>query len=296
MKWYYSIKGQRQGPIETEELRGLIRDGRLGPKDYVWSAGMGKDWKRVADVPEIQEPAAASEPAEEKPAEAEPKTTRSRLSLKNETPTQTREDSTAALPVMKYLSRATAGTQTEEEREAEDRRLAGRQRLKAVLSVLFKLAILSALAGGGYYAWQKGYFTTGFLSIFNKSGAVVAYKAFASACADRKYDEALKYCAGAAAVQVQADKQMAATPIGQYARSLISDLGGDVIGANYTINKEQKSADKNTVTLEADQRLRIYVSGSAMGSVIHNRHRVTVQKTDGKWLVVSFEQERLDRD
>ena len=49
--WYYSNKGERQGPVSFEELRTLAASGTLDPHaDLAWTEGMN-DWKPCGQVP-----------------------------------------------------------------------------------------------------------------------------------------------------------------------------------------------------------------------------------------------------
>jgi uncharacterized RDD family membrane protein YckC len=54
--WYYAItEGNQQGPVATEELREMIRAGRLAAKDLVWREGMS-NWAEAGTVPELFPP------------------------------------------------------------------------------------------------------------------------------------------------------------------------------------------------------------------------------------------------
>lgn len=46
--WYYSVKGVRTGPVEWSVLRDAIRNGTVGPDDYVWTPGYGTEWRRAS--------------------------------------------------------------------------------------------------------------------------------------------------------------------------------------------------------------------------------------------------------
>lgn len=41
-EWHYAIGGERAGPVEPAELRGLAAAGRLGPDDLVWKPGLAE--------------------------------------------------------------------------------------------------------------------------------------------------------------------------------------------------------------------------------------------------------------
>jgi|SRR5687767_6322232 hypothetical protein len=51
-QWFYIHDGQRQGPIPQEELEQILRDGRLGGADLVWSAGL-TGWVPAEQVPAL---------------------------------------------------------------------------------------------------------------------------------------------------------------------------------------------------------------------------------------------------
>ncbi|MFZ4733093.1 MAG: GYF domain-containing protein [Pirellulales bacterium] len=48
-EWHYAIGGERFGPIEPEELRGLAAAGRLAPDDLVWKPGLA-EWVAARSV------------------------------------------------------------------------------------------------------------------------------------------------------------------------------------------------------------------------------------------------------
>jgi len=47
--WYYTTKGQREGPVSSQKLRELADLGYLGPNDHVWKEGMA-DWVPASKV------------------------------------------------------------------------------------------------------------------------------------------------------------------------------------------------------------------------------------------------------
>ena len=47
--WFYSIKGQKQGPVESSRLRELAQQGGLSPTDMVWREGMA-EWIAASKV------------------------------------------------------------------------------------------------------------------------------------------------------------------------------------------------------------------------------------------------------
>ncbi|WP_411845810.1 DUF4339 domain-containing protein [Roseibacillus persicicus] len=51
--WFYAHSGEQKGPVSEEELARLAASGDFNPtKDLVWREGM-TDWKKVAEVPEL---------------------------------------------------------------------------------------------------------------------------------------------------------------------------------------------------------------------------------------------------
>ena len=58
MLWYYVDKGNKQGPFNDEDMKGLVRDGKIMPNTPVWRSGMS-GWKTW----ESAKRATANEPA-----------------------------------------------------------------------------------------------------------------------------------------------------------------------------------------------------------------------------------------
>jgi hypothetical protein len=54
--WYYAVGGVRQGPIAFEELRAMVRAGKLGALDLVWQPEFGPEWRKVGQVGALSEP------------------------------------------------------------------------------------------------------------------------------------------------------------------------------------------------------------------------------------------------
>lgn len=66
MQWYYAENGAQKGPVEFEQLKALIGEGRLKPNDLVWTASMGDQWSKAASVPglfNVSPPALAGDDA-----------------------------------------------------------------------------------------------------------------------------------------------------------------------------------------------------------------------------------------
>ncbi len=49
MNWYYAINGQRQGPVQQQELERLVSTGVITEQTLIWREGM-TDWKSYGDV------------------------------------------------------------------------------------------------------------------------------------------------------------------------------------------------------------------------------------------------------
>ena len=49
MAWYYVMDGERVGPVEEEQLRGLVASGTVTPETLVWADGMS-DWVPYGEV------------------------------------------------------------------------------------------------------------------------------------------------------------------------------------------------------------------------------------------------------
>lgn len=74
MLWYYAQAGQRQGPVEEEEIRRLIAAGQIGRADLVWKAGM-PEWRQAGEIAELAasfQPAWAPPPPPPSPAPTPP--------------------------------------------------------------------------------------------------------------------------------------------------------------------------------------------------------------------------------
>ncbi len=51
-KWYYSHQDERLGPIELNELRKSIQEGKVNPNELAWTDGM-TDWQPIHTLPEL---------------------------------------------------------------------------------------------------------------------------------------------------------------------------------------------------------------------------------------------------
>ncbi len=54
MPWYVGLAGQRYGPFDLEQMRGLIAQGRVSEKTLVWRQGMS-DWKKAQEVEDLDD-------------------------------------------------------------------------------------------------------------------------------------------------------------------------------------------------------------------------------------------------
>ena len=52
MKYYFHINGQNVGPLEREQIRRLVSQGKIKEETLVWKPGM-KQWARVKNIPEL---------------------------------------------------------------------------------------------------------------------------------------------------------------------------------------------------------------------------------------------------
>ena len=50
--WYYGNDGQRIGPVEENDFRAMIAQGRIGTQTPVWREGM-VDWQPLGQLPEL---------------------------------------------------------------------------------------------------------------------------------------------------------------------------------------------------------------------------------------------------
>ncbi len=68
--WYYSKdRTERQGPVSTEQLRALIRQGTVSPDTLVWAEGM-TDWITASATPELRSPELPATAPQAEPTEA----------------------------------------------------------------------------------------------------------------------------------------------------------------------------------------------------------------------------------
>jgi hypothetical protein len=61
MQWYYTVQGQRQGPVDDGGLEDLVRQGAVRDDTYVWHEGLA-EWQLYGAVKPKPMPAAAPAP------------------------------------------------------------------------------------------------------------------------------------------------------------------------------------------------------------------------------------------
>lgn len=52
-QWYVLVAGEQRGPLNVAAINGMLDDGTVDSKSFVWKQGM-EDWARISDVPELQ--------------------------------------------------------------------------------------------------------------------------------------------------------------------------------------------------------------------------------------------------
>ena len=60
-EWWYSLQGERKGPVSSKELRALIEDGILNSRHLVWKQGL-ENWLPIAEVDELSDALSAIPP------------------------------------------------------------------------------------------------------------------------------------------------------------------------------------------------------------------------------------------
>lgn len=45
--WYYSVQGNRVGPLSWDAIQDAVHSGQLGPEDFIWSPSLGDDWQKA---------------------------------------------------------------------------------------------------------------------------------------------------------------------------------------------------------------------------------------------------------
>ena len=65
-QWYYTLNGQQTGPVDLEQLKGMVSGGQIQPNDMVWCEGM-PSWQPASAVPELS--GAAAQPGQPMPGQ-----------------------------------------------------------------------------------------------------------------------------------------------------------------------------------------------------------------------------------
>src|ERR1700677_3209248 len=70
MQWYYTVQGQRQGPVDDAGLEDLVRQGVIRDDSYVWREGLA-EWQLYSAVkPGPPAPAPPPKPFDNPPSGA----------------------------------------------------------------------------------------------------------------------------------------------------------------------------------------------------------------------------------
>lgn len=59
-QWYYTLRGQQQGPVPEAQIRSLLQSGQLRPEEFVFREGMS-DWAAASSCPELMKNSAVPE-------------------------------------------------------------------------------------------------------------------------------------------------------------------------------------------------------------------------------------------
>jgi hypothetical protein len=51
-QWFCAVNGEQSGPYDNEQVRSMVRQGRLKPDDLAWQEGMA-DWTPVGSIPAL---------------------------------------------------------------------------------------------------------------------------------------------------------------------------------------------------------------------------------------------------
>ena len=52
--WYYSVRGNVSPGLSWAQLREAARKGEFSRDDYVWTPGYGKEWRKAADIEQLE--------------------------------------------------------------------------------------------------------------------------------------------------------------------------------------------------------------------------------------------------
>jgi hypothetical protein len=163
-----------------------------------------------------------------------------------------------------------------------------------IVSLIFKLLFVGALAGGGWWGYQN-YFAP-------PSPAFQAYVLFSEAMAREQYQKAADAATGAARGHAEMWMQMMApTAMKVYGKEYsmskpsISSIAGEVSWIKRK-RKAEKKNDAGGVVLQVEEtvcRIPPGVSSAFCKWPVTFLHDVEVSQMEGTWKVSSFKEERL---
>jgi len=163
-----------------------------------------------------------------------------------------------------------------------------------VVSLIFKIALLAVLAGGGWWGYQT--------YLAPPSPAFQAYVLFAEAMAREEYQKAADAATGPARGHAEMRVQMMApTTMKLYGREYslskpsISSIAGDIAWIKRK-RKTEKKNDAGNVVLQVEEtvcRIPPGVSSALCKWPVTFLHDVEVSQAEGTWKVSSFKEERL---
>jgi len=163
-----------------------------------------------------------------------------------------------------------------------------------IVSLLFKLVCLAAVAGGGWWAYQTWFAPP--------SPAFTAYAVFSEAIVRGEYQKAADGSVGDARAYAESWSQM--TKPGSmkvYGREYtmsppsVSSIAGEVAWIKRKRKTETKKSD-STVELQVEQtvcRIPPGVSSAICKWPVTFQHEVELQLVDGSWKVAEFKEVRL---
>jgi hypothetical protein len=161
-------------------------------------------------------------------------------------------------------------------------------------AIIFKVLLVSALAGGGWWGYQT--------YLAPPSPAFKAYTLFAEALAREDYQKAADAATGQARGHAEARTQMMApSSMKVYGKEFtmskptISSIAGDIAWIKHK-RKEEKKSDAGDVILQVEEtvcRIPPGVSSAICKWPVTFLHDVEVSQDGGAWKVSSFKEERL---
>jgi hypothetical protein len=70
-EWFYTVKGEKHGPVSSQELRRLAQEGTLSRTDLLWKEGM-KDWRPASEAQKLFEGVSTVDASRQKTAGTTP--------------------------------------------------------------------------------------------------------------------------------------------------------------------------------------------------------------------------------